>query len=123
MGEFVVHAIEKTYSGLKLTLREYTPPPEPEPEEPEETYTPMPDPLETFVAETDEEKVLLKFFKAMKKFGIDFSPPPRPIPYKPTKLYPISTVESTLYLSDEEYKEIGMPGLGQRLTLTLKKVE
>lgn len=117
--EFVIESIErKRYSPyLELTLSQYIPPKPPEPIKEEPT---PPDPIETFVPESDGEKLLVGFLKGMRKMGYDPFPPPRASVVAPRACY--GRIDSKLALKQEDYKKLGKPGLGQRIKVTMEKV-
>lgn len=115
--DYVVEGIETRYNRINLKLRKFFPPRPPEPQKPS---PPPPDPLETFIPKTEGEKFAIDLLKTLRKLGLD------PLPRHPDatatfRSHPI--IEATVDLTKEEYKELGKPGLGQRIEFDLTKTE
>ena len=114
--KYVVHSIEKDCQDIKLTLRTVVILPPPRTPEPEII---PPDPLMTFVPETDEDKVVFKLMKALRKAGM--FPPPTPTFRAPLFYATKPPAETTLTLTKEEYNKLGNPGLDQTIIMELTK--
>ena len=114
--KYTVHSIEKDYQNIKLTLRTIVIPPPPIISEPE---TITPDPLMTFVPETDEDKVVFKIMKALRKAGL--FPAPTPTYSMPVFCATRPPEETTLSLTKDQYKNLGNPGLDQTIIMELTK--
>ena len=118
-SEFVIVSIERRYDDqITLKTRKCFPPPKPEPEPTPEP--PSPSPLETFVPQTEEEKYAIGFLKTLVKLGL-YPFPRSPLPRVYTRCVPL--IESTISLTAKEYKDLGRPGIGQKLTMDLGKTE
>lgn len=119
--QYIVQSVEAAHGDVKLNLRKYVPPPPPEPE-PEPEPVP-PDPLLTIKPETDEEIVAVRMLKAFRKFGLFPEPVPMSVP-RMTRVYATKPIEPvTITLTMEEYNNLGKPGLGAPVSLTLQLEE
>ena len=117
--KYVVRAITQKYEDIELTVTKSIPQEKPKVEE-QNRQEEEPDPLTIIVPETDEERLLLNLVKGFRRFGYD----PFPRSVKPQLMhfaYPM--VESKINLTIKEYDDIGKPGIGQTLEITIKKVD
>ena len=116
----ILEITKKSNELVELKLRKIIELP-PEEKEPEEVITP-PDPLTTIVPETAEEKLVLKVLLAFRKMGAFPAPTPYIRPSFPRVFPSYMLQETTVPISEEEYKKLGRPGIGHKIRLGVQLI-